>query len=379
MFAVTTLKYGGAETLLSNLIQRIDRTRFNPELCCIKTRGQLGDLLSDSIPTYAYGQRSRYDVRVLTWMSNLLRRRNIDALVTVGAGDKMFWGRLAARRAGVPVIVSALHTTGWPDCVGRLNRLLTPLSDAFVGVARSHGQFLVHGERFPAEKVHVIPNGVDLDRFAPAERSPSLVEELGLPADAPVAGIVARLEKVKNHEMFLRVAVEVRRHVPNAHFLVIGDGPRRPQLQSLAADLNLQDCVHFLGNRADVPALLQLMNVFLLTSHNEANPVSILESLATGVPVIATRVGAISETVLDGVNGYTIEPGDEAQMVDRITALFRSPERARRMGAAGRDHVARHWSLEQMVSSYERLISSLHGQKSGIAPLARRHNGSHVP
>lgn len=374
MFAVTSLNYGGAETLLSNLIQRIDRTRFSPELCCIKTRGLLGDLLAESIPTYAYGSRSKCDVRVLSWMSKLFHRRNVDALVTVGAGDKMFWGRLAARRVGVPVIVSALHTTGWPNCVGRLNRWLTPLNDAFVGVARSHGQFLVQGERFPAEKVHVIPNGVDTDRFAPGARNPALVHELGLPADAPVAGIVARLDKVKNHEMYLRVAAEVRRHVPQAHFLIIGDGPRRAQLESLAADLRIQDGVHFLGDRADVPALLRLMDVFLLTSHNEANPVSILESLATGVPVIATRVGSIPETVLDGQTGYLVEPGDEAQMAERISELFRSPERARQMGAAGRDHVVKHWSLKQMVSRYETLIANLYARKLKSAEPAWRQD-----
>jgi glycosyltransferase involved in cell wall biosynthesis len=275
----------------------------------------------------------------------------------------MFWGRLAARRAGVPVIVSALHTTGWPDCIGRLNRWLTPLNDAFVSVARSHGQFLVQGERFPADKVHVIPNGVDTDRFAPGERRAALMNELGLPFNAPVAGIVARLDKVKNHGSFLRVAAAVRRHVPQAHFLIVGDGPQRSQLESLAADLRVQEGVHFVGNRADVPALLRLMDVFLLTSHNEANPVSILESLASGVPVIATRVGSIPETVLDGVTGYSIEPGDEAQLAERVCDLFRLPERARQMGAAGRNHVVKHWSLEQMVSRYETLIASLYSRK----------------
>ena len=88
-------------------------------------------------------------------------------MVTVGAGDKMFWGRLAARRVGVPVIVSALHSTGWPDGVGRLNRLLTPITDAFIAVAASHGRFLIERTGFPADKVAVIPNGVDTQRFAP--------------------------------------------------------------------------------------------------------------------------------------------------------------------------------------------------------------------
>ena len=99
--------------------------------------------------------------------------RQIDAVVTVGAGDKMFWGRLAAYFARVPVIASALHSTGWPDGIGRLNRWLTPITDAFIAVADTHGQFLIDQERLPPEKVFVIPNGVDTSRFVPVFRGPS--------------------------------------------------------------------------------------------------------------------------------------------------------------------------------------------------------------
>lgn len=364
MFAVTSLTYGGAETLLTNLIQRLDRDRFAPELCCIKRRGRLGEQLSSVIPTHAYGLRSKFDIRVLRWLTALLRHRRVDALVTVGAGDKMFWGRLAARRADVPVIVSALHTTGWPDCVGRLNSWLTPLNDAFVGVAQSHGRFLVEREQFPAEKVHVIPNGVDVARFTPGDRCPSLLRELGLPCGGPVAGIVARLDKVKNHEMFLRVAARVRHRVADAHFLIVGDGPQRSHLETLAGEMNLDGCVRFLGERADIPELLRVMDVFALTSHIEANPVSILEAFSTRVPVIATRVGSVAETVLDGRSGYLIKPGDESSMANRIAELLNSRNRARQMGAAGREHVVRNWSLEQMVSKYEELILSLYEQKT---------------
>ena len=388
MFAVTSLTYGGAETLLTNLIQRIDQSRFAPELCCIKRRGYLGEQLSEIIPTHAYGLRSKYDVRVLPWMTELLRRRRADVLVTVGAGDKMFWGRLAARRARVPVIVSALHTTGWPDRVGCLNSWLTPLNDAFVGVAQSHGRHLVDGERFPAEKVHVIPNGVDVDRFSPGNTTASLKAQLGLPADAPVAGIVARLDRVKNHEMFLRVAVDVRKTTEKAQFLIVGDGPRRSHLESMTRELNLDRCVHFVGERSDIPDLLRIMDVFVLTSHIEANPVSILEAAATGLPVIATDVGSVSESVLDGRNGFLIEPDDQAAMHRRIAELFNCPDRARQMGAAGREHVIANWSLEQMVAKYEALLSSLYDKKkwsrktthhpSDSRDVSETNTGSHL-
>src|SRR5262249_9187962 len=161
------------------------------------------------------------------------------------------------------------------------------------------------------------------------------------------------------HEMFLRVAAQVRREVSDVHFLVIGDGPRREELESLAAQLNLTDRVHFLGQRPNVSQLLNVLDVFVLTSHNEANPVSILEALATGKPVVATRVGSVPETVLDGITGYLVEPSAENEMTQRIVELLLNPAKANRFGTAGRRHVVENWSIDHMVHGYEELLERL--------------------
>src|SRR5262249_27285528 len=161
-----------------------------------------------------------------------------------------------------------------PDGIGRLNRQLTRITDAFVGVATPHGRHLIDVEGFPASKVRVIPNGVDCDRFAPVPGA-DLREQLGLPATAPIAGIVAALRPEKNHRLFLQSAALVLDKVPQAQFLIAGDGPERPYLESLAAELGISANVKFLGTRSDVSRLLALCDVFVLTSHVEANPVSI--------------------------------------------------------------------------------------------------------
>ena len=363
MFITTTLEVGGAETLLVNLVRRMDRRRFAPEICCLKARGQLGDSLSGKLPIFEKMLTNKFDVRVLGRLRRLLRRRRIDAVVTVGAGDKMFWGRLAARLAGVPVVAAALHSTGWPDGVGRLNRLLTPLTDAFIGVAAAHGRHLVKQERFPAERVYVIPNGIDVNRFRPRLAAAALRRELGLAEGVPVAGIVAALRPEKNHEMFLRVAARVCWELPEARFLIVGDGPRRQLLEQLAGELQIGGAVRFVGIRPDVPELLSLMDVVLLTSHVEANPVSILEALAVGRPVVATRVGSVAEMVLDGETGYLVEPADEAAMAGRVVELFGSPQQGAALGAAGREHVVAHGSLERMVEGYEKLLAELYGRR----------------
>jgi glycosyltransferase involved in cell wall biosynthesis len=364
MFMLTDMRVGGAEMLTANIIRRLNRMRFTPELCCLKERGPLGEALADEIPVHANLLAGKYDLRVGARLVHLLRRRKIDAVVTVGAGDKMFWGRLAARRAGVPVIISALHSTGWPDGVGRLNRFLTPITDAFIAVAPLHGRFLIEHERFPAGKVSVVPNGVDTVRFAPIADVSSIRDKLGINPTDPVVGIVAALRPEKNHELFLEMARRVCHQLPTARFLVIGDGPRRAELEQLAPRLGLLPNVVFLGSRDDVPELLAAMTVFVLTSHIEANPVSILEAMSAGRPVVATNVGSVCEAVADNITGFLVSAGDVASLTQRVLQLLRDPARCRSMGAAARTAVVERWSIESMVGGYERLIESIYDKKA---------------
>jgi glycosyltransferase involved in cell wall biosynthesis len=370
MFFVTSMPVGGAETLLVNLIRRLDREHFLPELCCLKDLGPLGEVLTREIPVHSGLLGGKYDLRALGRLTRLLNERRVDAVVTVGAGDKMFWGRLAAWRAGVPVVGSALHSTGWPDGIGRLNRLLTPITDAFIGVAAPHGKHLVEVEGFPAAKVHVIPNGIDTKRFRPQPRNEPLRSELQLAENDRAVAIVAALRPEKNHAMLLEAIAQVRQTLPNVKLLVVGEGPERGAIERRSADLGIADTVVMLGNRSDVPELLATADVFALSSHMEANPVSILEALACEVPVVAPHVGSIGETVRDGETGYLVAPGDAQAMAGRILDLLGNEPARRRMGSAGRSLVIDHGSLENMVRGYERLIADIYLSKCSRAPAA---------
>lgn len=371
MFVITCMPVGGAETLLVNLVRRLDRHRVAPELCCLKYLGPLGEMLAEEVPTFSGLLAQKYDLRVLPRLTRLIRRRRIDAVITVGTGgDKMFWGRLAAYLAGVPVIASALHSTGLPDHVEFLNRLLAPVTDAFIAVAETHGRYLVDHEGCPAERVRVVPNGVDTERFHPRWRDPRLAAEIGLPQDAPTVGIVAALRPEKNHELFLETARLVQCRQPRTHWLVIGDGPRRARLEQMAEAMGLGDRVLFLGSRNDVPRLLSLLDVHLLTSHMEANPVSILEAMASEIPVVATDVGSVHETVLDGQTGYLAPAGDAPGLARRLLRLLEDPSLAAALGRAGREHVLTNWSLARMVDGYTETIEEIYRGKAARRPVA---------
>lgn len=372
-FVITSMPVGGAETLLVNLLDRLDQSRLQAEVICLKEPGPLGQQIAGRIPVHSGLIGNKWDVRVLWRLVRLLRKQQTDAVITVGAGDKMFWGRLAACLAGVPVICSALHSTGWPDGVGRLNRGLTPLTDAFIAVADSHGEFMRLRERFPADKVHVIRNGIDTTRFdcAAVFQEPSVRDELGLPADAPLVGIVAALRPEKNHAMFVDVAASVLLEEPDSHFLVIGDGPERETIIRRCEGCGIADRVHLLGTRQDTARLLSALDVFLLTSHNEASPVSILEALACKVPVVSTNVGSIAETVIPEQTGYLVAVDDVSTATALVTKLLRDENHSQTLGDQGRRLVVAQGSLDSMVEGYQSLIEGIYDQRAAGKKAAR--------
>lgn len=364
MFIPTEMSVGGAETLLFNLIRRLNRERILPELCCLKEFGVLGQQLASEIPAFENVLRGKFDLGVVRRLGRLLRERRIDAVVTVGTGgDRMFWGRLAAWTAGVPVIVSALHATGLPDRVEWPNRRLARLTDAFIALADTHAAYLRDQEGCPAEKIRVIHNGIDAERFQPRAADPALRRELGLRGEGPVVAIVAQLRPEKNHELFLDAAALVHAQLPTAEFLIIGEGPRRAALEALAAQLGLAEAAHFCGRRGDMPEVLSQTDVVVLSSKMEASPVSILEALACQRPVVATRVGSVPELIDDGTTGYLVPPGNAGAMAERIIALAKNADLRQRMGTAGREMVLGGYSLDQMTRGYEDLIADIYTSK----------------
>lgn len=369
-FILTSMPVGGAETLLVNLIGRLDPKVIQPEVICLKEPGPLGEELSRQIPVHSHFLRNRWDARVLVRLASQLRRSHTDAVVTIGAGDKMFWGRLAARLAGVPVICSALHSTGWPDGVGRLNRKLTSITDAFIAVAHDHAQFLINWENFPRRRVFMIPNGVDTDRFCPnPSRRAWLREQLNVPEDVPLVGIVAALREEKNHSQFIHAAREILRSFPDTRFVIVGDGPMRGSIEQQLIEFGLQRFFHLLGTRTDTADILAGLDVFALTSKNEANPVSILEALACGIPVVSPNVGSIHETVIDGQTGFLTKPQSADETADAVIRLLSNKPQALMLGLNGRENVRSNWSLRAMVTGYERLLTMIYNDK---VPAARK-------
>ncbi len=364
LFLITSMPVGGAETLLVNMVRRMDRARVEPLLGCMKEKGVLGEVLASEIPVFDHLINHKFDVGVVGRLTSLFKQEQIDAVITVGAGDKMFWGRLAARRAKVPVILSALHSTGWPDGVGRLNRMLTGITDGFIAVAKDHARYQIEQERFPESKVFMIPNGIDTDRFQFSESGRRVWRhQYGIPAESPVVGIVAALRSEKNHAQFIAAAARVLQERPDAHFVIAGEGPERGLIESKVAHHEIEERVHLLGSVDDIPNVLSMVDVFALTSHNEASPVSILEAMSCERSVVAPNVGSIHESVLEGQTGFLVDAGDVDATADRWLHLINDDGLRNRMGSDGRLHVIANGSLVSMTDGYMDLVEAIYHRK----------------
>ncbi len=185
-----------------------------------------------------------------------------------------------------------------------------------------------------------MPLGLDLDRYAAVDdRRGELCAELGVSRDVPLVAIVARLVPIKAHEMFLRAAARVRERLPTSQFLVVGDGERRQALETLAGELGLGASVRFLGWRRDLERVYADAWVVALTSRNEGSPVSLIEAMAAGRPVVATRVGGVPDLVEEGVTGHLVPPGDADALARAMTDLLLDAGRRRAFGQAARARV----------------------------------------
>ena len=267
--------------------------------------------------------------------------------------------RPAARRTGVPVVVHTFHghvIDGYFDGVASHAVLLTErglarITDALIAVSDAVRDELMDLGVGTRHQWHVIPLGLDLSRFQGPQPKPAEARRvLGLPPDGPLVGIVGRLVPVKDHETFLRAAASVAARNPEAHFVVVGDGPLRPALEAAGATL-LRDRVHFLGWVRELPELYAALDVVVLTSRNEGTPVALIEAGAAGKPVVATRAGGVRDVVHDGDNGLLASPGDGAGVAGAIETILQAPALAKALGRRGRER--------SMAFTHDRLAGDL--------------------
>lgn len=236
--------------------------------------------------------------------------------------------------------------------------------DAIIAISEGVKKVLIEG-KVPPEKIFVIPSGIDLSIFEEIEDRNFLRRELGLAADDFLVGIVAALEDHKGHKYLFQATKIVRQHSPKIKLIVVGSGSLRLELESQVHELGLQDIVFFLGFREDVPRILASLDLFVLSSHMEGLGSSLLDALACGLPVVATRAGGIPEIIHHEETGLLVPPKDSEALAQAIIRLYHDRQLAHKLAARGREYVQRHFSAEAMAQRIIDLYFLL-AQKKGV-------------
>jgi glycosyltransferase involved in cell wall biosynthesis len=366
---------GGTENQVLNLGLALDPFNFDLQLACFTRWGQfLKDVETRGIPLIQYGIGKLYHWKTFAKQLRFagdVRRNRTQIVHTYGFYPNVF-GIPAARLGNVPVVVASIRDTGpyLTPMKKRFQRAVCRLSDCILVNAEAVRKWLI-SEGYPADKIAVIRNGVDLSGFGKRADGSRLRQELGLPPQGPLVAVFSRLERLKGIEYFLNAAAVVTDRFPEARFLIVGGGfikrngrivpemDYRTELEKHAARLGLDRKVVFTGFRMDVPELLSEVTVSVLPSLSEGLPNVLLESMAAAVPVVATRVGGNPEAVEDGETGLLVPPRDPEALVRAISRFLEDPDLAFRFGQAGKERVIAHFSLGRMVQETERLYHRL--------------------
>lgn len=383
---IPTLECGGTEKQFLALTDTLDSRRFDVECACLRKTGTLLTHIEERrLPLSHYPIRSfRHGAAVpqqLRFAARLLRSR----VHVVHAYS--FYGNVfaipAARLTGVPVVIASIRDRGayLTPAQLTLQRYVCRLADHIVVNAGAVKDWLID-QGYDASKIAVIPNGVDLKRFSEGASGISQESRFGLPPKAPIVAVISRIHPHKGLEYFVDAAAIVARRCPAARFLVVGEPAAEHAdylrgLQQRARDAGVADRVVFAGRSDDVPSVLRHVTVSVMPSLNEALSNALLESMAAGVPVVATRVGGTTEAVTGGVTGLLVPPADAYALAHSICALLEDRRSADVIGRNARRTVEERFSLDRMARATEALYLDLLTQRLGERmPVGRLAQGA---
>lgn len=360
---ITRLDPGGSSENTLITVAGLDRRRYRPFLMTGPSGGGVDSIL---IPHLGRNIQPLNDLLAFGEMYRRIRDGRY-TIVHTHSSKAGILGRWAAWLAGVPIIVHTPHGHVFYGYYGRipsylfilLEKLTACVTDRIIALTE-HG-IREHTERriAPREKFASIHSGVELGRYTQPRPDPVMArKQLGLSPDWPVVGSVGRFEPVKGYDTLLRAAALLRAHQPKVQFLLAGEGEEEPRLKRLAEALGVEDRVVFLGWQEDIPEILSALDLFVLPSRNEGMGRALVQAMAMGKPIVATRVGGVPEVLGEGEAGLLVPPDDPVQLSQAIEQLLTDTELARQLGEAG-ERRAPAYSAEKMVAEIESLYETL--------------------
>ena len=365
LHVVEYLGLAGMEYGVIKQVNRLDPNKFSPMICCLRFQLEsTRSLIHKSIQIFELRKNQGRDLGVIFRLASLLRRQRVD-IVHSHNWQTFFYTIIASVLARTPIIIHGEHGRDGQKVSRRQIRIqgfMGKWVNSVVTVSSSLEKELGSQWKVQLEKFSTIPNGVDLEGFNRNFQLENLRKELQLSPDARVVLSIGGLRPIKDHETLIRGFAKMAKDLVNAYLLIVGREYAQgvqANLEVLAENMGIRERVLFLGVRHDIPQLMQLSNVYVNTSLFEGMSNTILEAMASGRPVIATRVGGNPELVNDKVTGFLIEPKSEEGLAARLRELLEDSELANAMGSAGRKGAEQNHSMGAMVNRYQTLYQEM--------------------
>jgi sugar transferase (PEP-CTERM/EpsH1 system associated) len=352
MHVVQKLGFGGAEVGVLKVVNGLQAKGLSTAICSLRPPSALEDQLAPGVKLFQLGQQRGNSLRTVWRLCRTLVEER-PHIIHTHSWSTLCEGLLAARLARVPVFVHGEHGTLdiRPRTVA-IQRWAWRHADAVLSVSSRLAEKMAAQVGFPLDRIRVIRNGVDVERFRP--RSKSLLRaRLGLAPDALVVGTIGRFVPVKDQRSLINAIALLRADGVDCSAVLVGDGPLREELQRLAAGHGVASHVHFLGERRDVHEIIPAFDVFALVSVSEGMSNTTMEAMASGVPVVATRVGGADEIVVDGTTGRLVPASNPQALVAALKALLNDERLRTAYGLAARERMEREFSLTRMIGDYE--------------------------
>jgi glycosyltransferase involved in cell wall biosynthesis len=349
VFLLEDLEYGGTQRQALELARRLDKSRFQVELWVLRAGDDLAPVAREyGIPVVWMARSGWVGPQSLLTLGKRLWINPPDLLMLLTVIPNI-WGRLWGRLARVPAVVG--NCRGGAAPWRQHERVLWPAADHILCNSQILKDFLVSRYGLPPARLTVVPNGVDTDFFQPSKNGKS--------EGPPVLLSVARLVPDKDHDTMLAAFGRLTQRHPDAELWLVGNGPRREILEQKVRDLGLSGRVKFLPVAKDIRPLYRQADVFVLSSVEEALPNVVLEAMAAGLPVVATRVGGLPEAVVPEDTGLLVSPRDVDGLAAALGRLLDGPETRRNLGRRGRERVVEQFSFGAMVSRHEEVWARL--------------------
>jgi N-acetyl-alpha-D-glucosaminyl L-malate synthase BshA len=356
-----TSSIGGAEQMFINLADFVKPDKFKSYVGVLREGELTSELRKRGIKFLWLGESTQtYDYKFLKNIIQLIKLNRIDLIHSHTWGTD-FYGYWASKILGIPMI-STIHNRYYifEKWSRRFSyKVFISQIKKIVAVSKDIQDLLREELKLPPQKVKLVYNGIDTHKFEDKKDLEPLRKELNLLKEELVLGNVGNLREVKDHHTLILSFLKVATLFPRSKLLIVGEGDLKSSLLELCEKLGIGNKVLFLGHRDDVNLLLALMDIFILSSNSEGCSISILEAMASGKPVIATRVGGNPELVLEGKTGFLVPPAEPEKLAEKIIFLLKNEDLKVEMGKEGRKRAKEKFSLEVMIKNYEELYSQV--------------------